>query len=170
MKATQVRQWESFGALLAAPGRSLEIRESGDVYGWLVGSWELEVLHYKAVDVSAQRIRGEAHFAWVLEGRAIQDVWITPRPEDRSPDLDKTNNMYGTTLRVWDPTIQAWRIHWINPVTGHAEQQVGRRIGSDIVQIDRKSTRLNSSHTVISYAVFCLKKKKQKLKVLGCRD
>src|SRR5437588_8701563 len=28
---------------------------------------------------------------------------------------------------------------------------------------DRKSTRLNSSHTVISYAVFCLKKKKQLL-------
>src|SRR5215204_7080256 len=27
---------------------------------------------------------------------------------------------------------------------------------------DRKSTRLNSSHTVISYAVFCLKKKKHK--------
>src|SRR5438034_7737119 len=30
--------------------------------------------------------------------------------------------------------------------------------------IDRKSTRLNSSHTVISYAVFCLKKKKKKNK------
>src|SRR5437588_7601084 len=30
--------------------------------------------------------------------------------------------------------------------------------------IDRKSTRLNSSHTVISYAVFCLKKKKKKTK------
>src|SRR5260221_9387498 len=29
-------------------------------------------------------------------------------------------------------------------------------------QLDRKSTRLNSSHTVISYAVFCLKKKKKK--------
>src|SRR5438034_8564593 len=29
---------------------------------------------------------------------------------------------------------------------------------------DRKSTRLNSSHTVISYAVFCLKKKKKKKK------
>src|SRR5438034_8073168 len=27
--------------------------------------------------------------------------------------------------------------------------------------VDRKSTRLNSSHTVISYAVFCLKKKKK---------
>src|SRR5947207_10893315 len=28
-------------------------------------------------------------------------------------------------------------------------------------ELDRKSTRLNSSHTVISYAVFCLKKKKK---------
>src|SRR5256885_6649913 len=30
------------------------------------------------------------------------------------------------------------------------------------VYVDRKSTRLNSSHLVISYAVFCLKKKKKK--------
>src|SRR5438034_3734439 len=30
------------------------------------------------------------------------------------------------------------------------------------LRLDRKSTRLNSSHTVISYAVFCLKKKKRK--------
>src|SRR5258708_10898391 len=29
------------------------------------------------------------------------------------------------------------------------------------VQLDRKSTRLNSSHQIISYAVFCLKKKKK---------
>src|SRR5256885_6360119 len=32
--------------------------------------------------------------------------------------------------------------------------------------LDRKSTRLNSSHLVISYAVFCLKKKKKKHKLL----
>src|SRR5256885_5994445 len=32
--------------------------------------------------------------------------------------------------------------------------------------IDRKSTRLNSSHLVISYAVFCLKKKKNKVRSL----
>src|SRR5215204_7335703 len=31
-------------------------------------------------------------------------------------------------------------------------------------EVDRKSTRLNSSHTVISYAVFCLKKKKKQKK------
>src|SRR5260221_14778735 len=39
---------------------------------------------------------------------------------------------------------------------------IGRRIDEDEAQaLDRKSTRLNSSHTVISYAVFCLKKKNQ---------
>src|SRR3989442_8723496 len=36
---------------------------------------------------------------------------------------------------------------------------IGERHAADVVQ-DRKSTRLNSSHVRISYAVFCLKKKK----------
>lgn len=139
MHATQARQTDGFTALLAAAGRSAEIPESSDVYGWLVGSWELEVLHYQAMDVSAQGIGGEAHFGWVLEGRAIQDVWIMPRSAGRHADLKKTNNMYGTTLRVWDATIQAWRIHWINPVSGHREQQIGRRVGKDIVQVGARA-------------------------------
>src|SRR2546426_6657760 len=36
--------------------------------------------------------------------------------------------------------------------------------------VDRKSTRLNSSHLVISYAVFCLKKKKKKLETTNKRE
>src|SRR5260221_2370566 len=38
-----------------------------------------------------------------------------------------------------------------------AQRETDEEAGADI-EIDRKSTRLNSSHTVISYAVFCLKK------------
>src|SRR3712207_7814684 len=38
----------------------------------------------------------------------------------------------------------------------------GADILGDGVELDRKSTRLNSSHANISYAVFCLKKKKNK--------
>src|SRR5437899_5337857 len=38
------------------------------------------------------------------------------------------------------------------------------RGSQQLPQIDRKSTRLNSSHLGISYAVFCLKKKKKKTK------
>src|SRR3989454_9354953 len=44
-------------------------------------------------------------------------------------------------------------------------RQGARRVWSDSkgsLWVDRKSTRLNSSHLVISYAVFCLKKKKNK--------
>src|SRR5437588_8577740 len=39
---------------------------------------------------------------------------------------------------------------------------IGERLLAPSGRGDRKSTRLNSSHTVISYAVFCLKKKKNK--------
>src|SRR5438874_3756222 len=37
-------------------------------------------------------------------------------------------------------------------------------LGQPVRHLDRKSTRLNSSHVEISYAVFCLKKKKKKKK------
>src|SRR5260221_2584308 len=42
---------------------------------------------------------------------------------------------------------------------GHARLGQGFRHQEKISGTDRKSTRLNSSHTVISYAAFCLKKK-----------
>src|SRR5438034_2163490 len=47
---------------------------------------------------------------------------------------------------------------------GHRRAQHGEVRAAVLLRdvVDRKSTRLNSSHTVISYAVFCLKKKKKK--------
>jgi hypothetical protein len=123
-----------FPTLLTAPGRSPEIPEAADVYGWLIGSWELDVRHYRT-DVTARGLKGEVHFGWVLEGRAVQDVWIMPRHAGRTGEMDRTLNMYGTTLRVWDAAIQAWRITWINPVTGQRDEQVGRWSGKDIVQV-----------------------------------
>src|SRR5215204_6874538 len=44
-----------------------------------------------------------------------------------------------------------------------ARAGAGYHPGRRAAKVDRKSTRLNSSHTVISYAVFCLKKKKEKI-------
>src|SRR5438034_4901108 len=48
----------------------------------------------------------------------------------------------------------------VNPV-GERRQEARDLLGRVLEVGDRKSTRLNSSHTVISYAVFCLKKKKK---------
>ena len=120
---------------LGASGRSPVIPEALDAYGWLVGSWELDVLHYWGADVSARRIKGELHAAWILEGLAVQDTWIMPQRPNRDNRLDKKFNMYGTTLRVWDATIQGWRITWRNPAGDHHEEQIGRRVGKDIVQL-----------------------------------
>src|SRR5438034_7307893 len=55
----------------------------------------------------------------------------------------------------------------VHPIITHGGSQVNVipadvRIETYVRGKDRKSTRLNSSHTVISYAVFCLKKKKKK--------
>src|SRR5689334_24043114 len=52
------------------------------------------------------------------------------------------------------------RVHaFTGPVQDIAHEQ-GILIGQCVIEADRKSTRLNSSHSSISYAVFCLKKKK----------
>jgi len=134
MAAIEAGEKEDLHAVLAAPGRSPEIPESADVYGWLIGSWELDVRHY-VVDVAALNVTGEAHFGWVLEGRAVQDVWIMPRRPERTGTADKSRNMYGTTLRVWDASIQAWRVTWVNPVTGGRDELIGRWSGEDVVQI-----------------------------------
>src|SRR5438309_4499059 len=54
------------------------------------------------------------------------------------------------------PTNATAVINNYNPTT------ISLNLQTDVsVNIDRKSTRLNSSHSSISYAVFCLKKKKQ---------
>src|SRR2546427_1429867 len=42
-------------------------------------------------------------------------------------------------------------------------------LANQIMELDRKSTRLNSSHSQISYAVFCLKKKKKTKQMTCCK-
>ena len=125
--------------LLISAERSPDIPESADVYGWLCGSWDLKVLRYRAVDVSTQGLTAEVHAARALEGRAVQDVWIMPPVKDRTPSPDRAMNMFGSTLRSWDPATRAWRIAWTNPVSGHYELQSGNWDGADILQTGERA-------------------------------
>src|SRR2546422_7009582 len=50
---------------------------------------------------------------------------------------------------------------WPHEVTKEQRVQAFTYLGASLALTDRKSTRLNSSHGYISYAVFCLKKKKK---------
>ena len=49
MKTIEAVDTGNFQAVLGAPGRSPEIPEAADVYGWLIGGWKLDVLHYVVV-------------------------------------------------------------------------------------------------------------------------
>jgi hypothetical protein len=91
------------------------------LYGWLIGRWDMDaVVHLD--DGSKHNGRGQIHFGWVLEGRAIQDVWILP------------GIFYGTTLRIYDPGLDAWHILWSDPLRQLYRRQIGRARGKDIVQ------------------------------------
>jgi len=117
---------------LAAPSSTLGSGGTRQIYDGLIGSWDAQVVDHMS-DGSERRQSAEMHFAWVLEGRAIQDLWIAPARRDRVGQ-PAAGNRFGTTLRVYDPTIDAWRITWINPATGAHNQLVGRRVGTQIVQ------------------------------------
>src|SRR2546426_9249417 len=63
-----------------------------------------------------------------------------------------------------DDRLEDVRREWRSDVRLQSHSLLPLRLGGD-----RKSTRLNSSHLVISYAVFCLKKKKKRNNII-CLD
>src|SRR5258705_3213385 len=72
--------------------------------------------------------------------------------------------LFRSLARVHDLCAQGRRAE-TDPVHRSAVRGDCRALGR-LLERDRKSTRLNSSHLGISYAVFCLKKKKAKIYVL----
>src|SRR5438874_4330604 len=90
-------------------------------------------------------------------------------PTRRSSDLGRLQLGHRTARKGRGHQIERAHLPLPNPPT-HYLPPVGSGRGqcrlcgwlSDLETKDRKSTRLNSSHVEISYAVFCLKKKKKK--------
>src|SRR5256885_7327109 len=85
-------------------------------------------------------------------------VEMRPRPEDWRFDLETAlDAVVLVRSEIPEDAFTA-------PILGTERAGNGVVIRDDGLVLDRKSTRLNSSHLVISYAVFCLKKKKKKLR------
>jgi hypothetical protein len=123
----------NFTGALHAPERSTEISERDDLYGWLIGSWDIDFIDYQT-DGAKREGKGIWHFGRVLEGRAVQDVLISlPRP-DRLDLKSKQRNTYGSSIRYYDRNISAWRVIWVNPITSIRNDLIARREGNDIIQ------------------------------------
>lgn len=108
---------------LAADGPHPALGSHADLYGRFVGSWDIDNTALDETRGEWTRSAGEVHFAWVLAGRAIQDLWASSGGE------------FGTTLRVYDAALDAWRITWTHPANGWAGTMIGRAEDDGIVQI-----------------------------------
>lgn len=111
-----------------------ELADRADDFGWLRGGWVGEVIDHLP-DGTVRHGTGEWCFDWVLEGRAMQDVWIVPTREDRSIGMERAGNRYGTTLRWYDRPAGLWRVVWVNPVSGVCTRLSGRREGDRIALV-----------------------------------
>lgn len=123
----------SFIDALCASGPARDRADHMALYGFLIGQWEMDALYHLDAGAS-HRSRGEIHATWALAGRAIQDVWIVPRRDGSAEPPPDGLSFYGTTLRIYDPKLDAWHILWNDPVQQVYGRQIARAHGRDIVQ------------------------------------
>lgn len=117
---------------LTAAGPFPDYADKLMLFGWLVGGWDIEGRHFNPEGQVTKQQRGEWYFDWVLEGRAIQDVILTPPREERRKNGTPAEE-YGTTIRFYDPRLDAWRVTFIAPVSGGVVNLIARPAGDEIV-------------------------------------
>lgn len=125
---------------LGAAGPHASLGAEAETYGRVIGSWHGELSDHFSSSTPVQS-SVEAHFGWVLEGRAVQDVWITPALDDRAAERKTPLAWYGATLRIYDPNAKLWRVTWSDPLSQLSIQLEGRRQGRDIVQLGLRNGR-----------------------------
>lgn len=89
-----------------------ELVDAFQPFAPLIGSWDLDVSWYDDDGAMTRQAKGEWHFAWALDGRAVADIWITPSRAARATDGD---GEWGLTIRIHDPELGAFRSTWMGP-------------------------------------------------------
>src|SRR5215510_7315277 len=103
---------QRFAELMVADGPRPEYAEAFRPFAPLIGSWDLVVKWYDETGEVTRETKGEWHFAWVLDGRAMADIWITPSRAARPTDGD---GEWGMSMRIYDPELNAFRSTWMGP-------------------------------------------------------
>jgi hypothetical protein len=124
-------QRDRFTKALLSDGPHPALAADDRIFAPLIGSWSLRVRWFDQSGRVSREDAGEWHFAWVLEGRAIQDIWIVP-PVDRRQAAAELYE-YGSSLRFYDSALGAWQSTWIGPMHHVVRTFVARRIADRIV-------------------------------------
>ena len=88
------------------------IPKSKDIFGKFIGEWSL-TLTITNPDGTNARYNGEWNFYRILQGRAIQDIWIIP---DIASQGDNEFHEFGTTIRTFNLKTNKWKAVWVGPV------------------------------------------------------
>jgi hypothetical protein len=128
---------EEFAQALISSSRSPEISAKEDIYAGLIGQWDVEVRDHLA-DGSIRSAKGEWLFVRVLEGRAVQDIWISPRRSERIAATERVGNRYGSSVRTFDPNTRSWQVTWFNPVSGAFDVLRSRLADGKLIQQGRR--------------------------------
>ena len=96
----------AFSSALLAIKADKSLPAEHDLYSALIGEWDFEWVDGQGT-ANERRVPGEWLFSWILEGRAVQDIFICPSREARKT-LNPPDAEYGTTIRVFNPEKQAW--------------------------------------------------------------
>ncbi len=124
--------WSSMLEALAASGPYPEHADKLRLFGQLVGSWDIEARYFTPDGMVTQERRGEWHFGWALDGRAIQDVIISP-PRAEQRQTGAPFHEYGTTVRFYDPRLDAWQVTFVAPIFGGIVNLIARPASDGIV-------------------------------------
>lgn len=118
-----------FSERLVCNTKSSEIPEEYNYLGKLVGELDIEYVDNHGID-GERHVKGEWIFSWILEGNAIQDIFICPSGVERLTNLQHDAE-YGTTFRIYNPNSKAWDIFY--GCTGSAVRLEARKEEDKIV-------------------------------------
>ncbi len=99
-------------------------------FGQFVGSWDMDVRYYDDAGRCTYHGRWEWSFAWILDGRAIQDVIVSLGPADGSAPERAAG---GTTIRYCDAASGQWTVYFLGAVSGITTVLHGGPAGGNIV-------------------------------------
>jgi hypothetical protein len=117
---------------LRADGPFPEHAAALDLFGRLIGSWDIKGVHFDEQGREVAPGTGEWHFGWVLEGRVIEDVIISPPRQERGPGI--TSQAYDIGIRAYDPKTDTWRVTIVAPIFNVTLSLTARANGDEIWQ------------------------------------
>ena len=112
--------------MLRSADANPSIGDEAKTFDRLVGTWDADFSFYRA-DGSVSHKKGELLFGWVMDGHAVQDLWIG------YPTEKQKERTIGTTIRFFDTALKQWRVVFVNPQFNYVVTAQGGREGDRIV-------------------------------------